>query len=46
MNLSTILRYSERAQLDPFSLPGKTAQALLLELSTTMSVVGRGEPLK
>jgi hypothetical protein len=46
VNLSTILRYSERSQLDPFSLPGKTALALLLELSTTMSVVGRGEPLK
>jgi hypothetical protein len=46
VNVSTILRYSERAQLDPFSLPGKTALALLLELSTTTSVVGRGEAPK
>jgi len=46
VNVSTILRYSERAQLDPFSLPGKTALALLLELSTTTTVVGRGDGLK
>lgn len=43
VNVSTILRYSEKAQLDPFTLPGKSALALLLELSTTASVVGRGE---
>lgn len=46
VNVSTILRYSERSQLDPFTLPGKTALALLLELSTTTTVVGRGEGLK
>jgi hypothetical protein len=46
VNVSTILRYSERAQLDPFTLPGKTALALLLELSTTTTVVGRGETQK
>jgi hypothetical protein len=46
VNVSTILRYSERAQLDPFTLPGKTALALLLELSTTTTVVGRGEGSK
>jgi len=43
VNVSTILRYSERAQLDPFTLPGRTALALLLELSMTTTVVGRGE---
>jgi acylphosphatase len=46
VNVSTILRYSEHSQLDPFRLPGKTALALLLELATTTSVVGRGEPTK
>jgi len=46
VNVSTVLRYSERAQLDPFTLPGKTALALLLELSTTTTVVGRGEGSK
>jgi hypothetical protein len=43
VNVTTILRYSERSQLDPFSLGGKTALALLLELSATTTVVSRAE---
>lgn len=46
VNVSTILRYSERATLDPFSLTGKTALALLLELSTTTTVIARGDTTK
>jgi hypothetical protein len=43
VNVSTILRYSERAQLDPFTLSGETTLALLRELSTTTTVLSRGE---
>jgi len=46
VNASTILRYSQRAQLDPFTLSGRAALALLLDLSTTTSVVGRAELAK
>jgi hypothetical protein len=46
VNVSTVLRYSEKAVLDPFTLSGKAAHALLRELSTTAAVVGRGEASK
>lgn len=46
VNASTILRYSQRPQLDPFTLSGRAALALLLDLSTTTSVVGRAELAK
>jgi hypothetical protein len=46
VNASTILRYSERAQLDPFTLTGAAALALLLDLSTTTSVIGRADATK
>ena len=46
VNASTILRYSQRAQLDPFTLSARAALALLLDLSTTTSVVGRADLAK
>ncbi len=42
VNLSIILKYSEQPSLDPFSLPGKVALALLTELMNSAAVTGRG----
>lgn len=39
VNLSTILRYSERPVLDPFSMSGQAALALLEELAATAAIV-------
>ena len=41
VNLSTILRYSEKPVLDPYSMTGKGALALLEELSKTAAIVSR-----
>lgn len=41
INLSTILRFSEKAVLDPFSMSGSGALALLEELVTMGSIVRR-----
>jgi len=41
VNLSTILRYSEKAVLDPYTMTGKGALALLEELSKTAAIVSR-----
>jgi hypothetical protein len=41
INLSTILRYSEKPVLDPFSMTGRGALALLEELVTTAAIVSR-----
>lgn len=41
VNLGTILRFSETPVLDPFSLSGKTALALLEELATSAAIVSR-----
>ncbi len=41
VNLSTILRYSEKAVLDPFTMTGSGALALLEELSKTAAIVSR-----
>lgn len=41
VNLSTILRFSERAQLDPFSMPGRAALALLEELEKTAAILSQ-----
>lgn len=41
VNLSTILRYSEKAVLDPFSMSGAGALALLEELAKTAAIVSR-----
>ena len=41
INRSTILRFSEKAVLDPFSMTGTGALALLEELVTTAAIVSR-----
>lgn len=40
-NPSMLLKYSERAMLDPFSVSGKVSMALLDELIATASILGR-----
>lgn len=44
INLSTILRYSLRPVLDPYSMTGRGALALLEELVETAAIVSRDEP--
>lgn len=39
VNLSSILRYSEKAVLDPYSMTGRAALALLQELTTSGAIV-------
>ena len=39
VNLSSILRYSEKAELDPFSMSGRSALALLEELASSAAIV-------
>lgn len=39
VNVSSILRYSERAVLDPFSMTGRAALALLEELTVSAAIV-------
>ena len=41
VNLSTILRYSEKPVLDPFSMTGAGALALLEDLAKTAAIVTR-----
>jgi len=41
INLSTILRYSDKPVLDPFSMTGRGALALLEELASTAAIVSR-----
>jgi hypothetical protein len=41
VNPSLLLKYAERAELDPFSGPGRASMALLEELIATASVVSR-----
>jgi len=43
VNLSLLLKYSERAVLDPYSVSGKVSAALLEELISTAAIVGRGD---
>jgi hypothetical protein len=43
VNLSTILRYSERPVLNPFTMSGQAALALLEELAATAAIVSHGE---
>jgi Sensors of blue-light using FAD len=40
VNQGTILRFSDSATLDPFSMSGQTALALLEELTSTAAIVG------
>jgi hypothetical protein len=41
VNSSLLLKYAEKAELDPFSVSGDVSLALLEELIATASVVGR-----
>ena len=41
INTSILLKYSERAELDPYSVSGKVSLALLEELMATAAIVGR-----
>ena len=41
VNSSTILKYSERALIDPYLLSGRASAALADELMLTASIVGR-----
>lgn len=41
VNTSVLLKYSERAELDPYSVSGKVSSALLEELMATASIMGR-----
>jgi hypothetical protein len=43
VNVSTILRFSERPVLDPFTITGKGVLALIDELVATAAIVSRGE---
>ena len=41
LNTSVVLKYSEKPELDPYSMSGKISMALLDELMLTASVIGR-----
>ena len=41
LNISTVLKYSEQPELDPYSVSGEVSQALLEELMLTASIIGR-----
>lgn len=41
VNTALLLKYSERAVLDPFNLPGHATMALMDELVATASIVSR-----
>lgn len=41
VNPSLLLRYSEKARLDPFSISGKASMALLQELIDSAAIIGR-----
>ena len=41
LNTSILLKYSERAELDPYSVSGAVSLALLEELMATASIIGR-----
>lgn len=41
INPSIVLKYSERAVLDPFAVSGAVSMALLEELLATASIIGR-----
>ncbi len=43
VNPSLLLKYSEKPLLDPYAISGKVALALLEELISTASVIGRSE---
>jgi hypothetical protein len=41
INPSTLLKYCEKPTLDPYSMSGRTAMALLEELIATAQIIGR-----
>lgn len=41
IHAATLLRYSERAELNPYAVSGKVSLALLEELMVTAAIVGR-----
>ena len=41
VNTNILLKYSERAELDPYSVSGAVSLALLEELRATASIIGR-----
>jgi hypothetical protein len=41
LNPSLLLKYSERAVLDPFAVSGQVSMSLFLELMATASIVGQ-----
>ncbi|GMU44898.1 MAG: BLUF domain-containing protein [Xanthomonadales bacterium] len=41
VNASLLLKYSERAALDPYAVSGKVSMSLLEELVATASILGR-----
>jgi Sensors of blue-light using FAD len=41
LNTSILMKYSERAVLDPYSVSGSVSLALLEELMATASIIGR-----
>ena len=41
LNHSIVLKYSERPELDPYSVSGRVSFALLEELMATASIIGR-----
>ncbi|KTT21455.1 BLUF domain-containing protein [Pseudacidovorax intermedius] len=41
LNATTVLKYSERPELDPYAVSGKVSLALLEELMATAAIVGR-----
>ena len=41
VHAATLLRYSERPELDPYAVSGKVSMALLEELMATAAIVGR-----
>ena len=41
LNHSILLKYSERAEPDPYAVSGKVSLALLEELMATASIIGR-----
>ena len=41
LNHSTLLKYSEKPELDPYSMPGKMSLALLEDLAATAAICGR-----
>jgi hypothetical protein len=41
INASILLKYAEKAELDPYAVSGKVSLALLEELMATASIIGR-----